>query len=88
MLTKTRMVRATGISGMLGRMTEESFSDEVVDVLDVSDPIGPQNGQYRCVRGGSWDSVNPDFFRCAYRYRNYPGFRINYVGFRLSAGPG
>jgi formylglycine-generating enzyme required for sulfatase activity len=42
----------------------------------------------RCVRGGSWDDFNPDFFRYAFRGRSFPDNWHFYYGFRLSAGPG
>jgi formylglycine-generating enzyme required for sulfatase activity len=87
-IDKTRMVRAAGVSGLFGRMTEEPYKHEVVEVLDVNDPSGPQNGQYRCVRGGSWDDFNPDVFRCANRSGDNPEYRNDNFGFRLSAGPG
>jgi formylglycine-generating enzyme required for sulfatase activity len=35
------------------------------------------------VRGGSWDS-EPEYLRTSARGRNSPGFRINYIGFRLA----
>jgi formylglycine-generating enzyme required for sulfatase activity len=45
------------------------------------------SGPTRCVRGGSWFINNPDFFRCAIRYRFDPDFWGSNFGFRLSAGP-
>jgi formylglycine-generating enzyme required for sulfatase activity len=55
-----------------------------------TDPIGPPStsDNVRCIRGGSWDSNNPDSFRCASRNSNFPDIGFNYDGFRLSAGPG
>ena len=35
------------------------------------------------IRGGAWDD-GPDFVRSAYRFGNSPGYRGNYVGFRLA----
>ena len=54
-----------------------------------TDPVGPSStsDNKRCVRGGSWISNNPGFFRCAYRSRGYPVYRVSNDGFRLSAGP-
>jgi len=49
---------------------------------DVVDPTGPEKGQYRVLRGGSW-SHNPRNCRSAYRYGFEPGFRVNCIGFRL-----
>ncbi|MBN1481416.1 NACHT domain-containing protein [candidate division KSB1 bacterium] len=36
------------------------------------------------VRGGSWYDFDPVYFRCAYRDRYYPGYRGDYLGFRLA----
>lgn len=36
----------------------------------------------RVVRGGSWN-LGLDYARCAYRYGNIPGRRLNFIGFRL-----
>jgi formylglycine-generating enzyme required for sulfatase activity len=44
--------------------------------------------KFPCLRGGSWGYGNPDFFRCAKRFRLDPESRFSYIGFRLSAGPG
>jgi formylglycine-generating enzyme required for sulfatase activity len=49
---------------------------------DVVDPNGPDAGQYRVLRGGSWDDL-PWYCRSAYRSRYEPGRRGHYIGFRL-----
>jgi formylglycine-generating enzyme required for sulfatase activity len=82
-----RSVRASGIAGVLGKMVDETFEEQVTEYTEVSDPIGPTEGKYRCVRGGSWYYINPDDFRCAYRNWLFPDLWDNDIGFRLSAGP-
>ncbi len=56
----------------------------------LTDPTGPSSSpkNWRCRRGGSWDYIDPDNFRCAARYWSDPDSRGNALGFRLSAGPG
>ena len=55
------------------------------------DPVDTRQSEYRCVRGGSWNSCNPDYFRCAYRHWGFTEIisveadRSIYDGFRLSA---
>ena len=53
-----------------------------------TDPQGPLSGGLRCVRGGSWFDFYPDDFRFANRFRYIPESGDDFLGFRLSAGPG
>ena len=54
-----------------------------------TDPQGPAQGQFRALgqfrvlRGGSWDD-HPMLCGSAFRLRNDPGRRINYLGFRVA----
>ncbi|MFZ2089004.1 MAG: SUMF1/EgtB/PvdO family nonheme iron enzyme [Desulfobaccales bacterium] len=50
-----------------------------------TDPQGPQAGDYRVLRGGSWDSEAGDL-RSAYRHRLTPSYRYGHEGFRLVRG--
>jgi len=45
-----------------------------------SDDFGEK---YRVVRGGAWNYLQA-YARCAYRYRFTPGYRFNYLGFRVA----
>ncbi|MBI3800780.1 MAG: SUMF1/EgtB/PvdO family nonheme iron enzyme [Deltaproteobacteria bacterium] len=47
------------------------------------DPRGPEKGQDRVVRGGSWNDV-PWVVRVSYRFRSDPGYRRGGVGFRCA----
>ena len=49
---------------------------------DVLDPHGPDKGDYRVLRGGSWFSL-PRYCRSASRLRVAPGYRDSLCGFRL-----
>ena len=45
-------------------------------------PQGPESGDGRVVRGGSY-SVRCRFVRCASRYGDNPDYRVGYLGFRV-----
>ena len=47
------------------------------------DPQGPQTGDDRVLRGGSWDNL-AQLTRAAYRYLNLPYDWNHYVGFRVA----
>jgi hypothetical protein len=49
------------------------------------DPIGPDEGGARVLRGGSWVN-NARFCRSAYRSHDHPGFSYGIIGLRLSRG--
>lgn len=58
-----------------------------------TDPIGPNTGSSRVLRGGSWDT-NTGYLRCANRsnsspsstYNYTPSFSVNNIGFRCARG--
>ena len=49
----------------------------------VTDPVGPKEGSYRVIRGGSWIN-NAANCQSARRSRRYPSYRNFYLGFRLA----
>jgi len=52
-----------------------------------TDPMGPESGAERVVRGGSWDVIARRM-RAAYRAGPLPGARLHDLGFRLSRRQG
>jgi formylglycine-generating enzyme required for sulfatase activity len=53
---------------------------------NVTDPTGPSSGSHRIVRGGSW--INAALYaRSANRLWFSPGFRRNFLGFRVALAP-
>ena len=85
-------VNKFGVSDLCGNVWEwcldgyqpyvKSF-DRLGYVSVPRDPVGA--GDEKCLRGGSWYSVDPDFFRCASRGRFSPVSRVDGNGFRLVA---
>jgi formylglycine-generating enzyme required for sulfatase activity len=52
----------------------------------VSDPVGPREGSYRVIRGGSWNN-EAAFCRSAPRYGDLPSVRSLSYGFRVALSP-
>ncbi len=52
----------------------------------VEDPRGPEEGDHRVVRGGSWGTF-PSCCRAAHRGRMAPDWRATYFGFRVAFSP-
>ncbi len=52
----------------------------------VTNPNGGTAGEYRVMRGGSFDSVVSET-RSSDRFYKMPTTRVNYLGFRLAKDP-
>ncbi|GEM_PF-1072831 len=50
---------------------------------DVIDPLGPETGAVRLIRGGGWEDFPRDC-RSACRLRAWPGNSFSYLGFRVA----
>ena len=61
------------------------YYDEYIDSV-IENPLGPETGWRRVLRGGSWPS-NTQYCRSAYRYNSFPDYRDSSIGFRLVFGP-
>lgn len=75
---------AEELCDMLGNVWEwcgdwfEAYSEGPVE-----NPVGPEKGTARIVRGGGW-YVNPRVVRVSFRRRNEPTLRIVNIGFRCA----
>ncbi len=72
-----------GLYDMLGNLFEwcnDVWTD--YDPAELVDPVGPETGKYRSLRGGSWGS-DISYLRSANRYSIFPDYQYFFVGFRV-----
>jgi formylglycine-generating enzyme required for sulfatase activity len=80
----SRNVGAPSPVGMFPRgNTPEGLADMAGNVWEWTSSLYKKGGTTLVVRGGSWDD-DLDGARCAYRFNDYPEYRLNLLGFRCA----
>ena len=79
-----KQANAYGLHDMLGNVGEW-VQDRAgpYSGVDLTDPMGPDEGPYRRYRGCSWHDY-ADFCRVSYRGSDVPGFYGGHLGFRIA----
>jgi formylglycine-generating enzyme required for sulfatase activity len=81
----TRRPNELGIFDMSGNVfewCEDWYAPGYYQTSPVENPLGPESGVARVIRGGSWFHDNSGL-RVTDRESGNPGFRYGYIGFRL-----
>ena len=87
--TGTYPPNAYGLYDVCGNVWEwvaDWYSADYYGLGDMRDPRGPQPGNMRIVRGGSWVNDDVSMLRCAYRHKVPPDTYAYSVGFRIVCG--
>jgi len=71
-----------GMSGNIWHWTNDWYAQNYYLKSPKNNPIGPETGRTKVLRGGSWGSISPDYLRIAKRSYTAPS-NYNYdIGFR------
>ena len=74
-----------GLYDMTGNVWEwcsDWFDEKYYANSPAKNPLGPEAGDNRVIRGGSWINF-PAYYQVTDRYYNHPSDRRTYLGFRL-----
>lgn len=71
------------ISGNVREWVADWYDSNYYSKSPAQNPIGPSGGEYRVLRGGSWDN-DPGDVRSADRGRDAPTYRGDDIGFRCA----
>ena len=88
--TGTYEPNAYGLSDVCGNVWEwvaDWYSADYYGLGDMRDPRGPQAGNLRLVRGGSWVNDDVAMLRSAYRHKVPPDTYSYSIGFRIVCEP-
>ena len=71
------------MAGSLWEWTADWYGETYYAQSPLKNPKGPDNGKYRVLRGGGWDSIRLQL-QCTYRYYDKEDRRTYNIGFRCA----
>ena len=71
------------VGGNVWEWVSDWYSADYYGQGDMRDPRGPDTGNMRIVRGGSWVNDEVSMLRCAYRHKVPPDTYAYSIGFRI-----
>ncbi len=77
----------TDMAGNVWQWCSDRYDKDYMKSAPGNDPVGPNSGTSRVMRGGSWYDNDTDFFRASDRRNGIAGRRRYLIGFRCAAGP-
>ena len=72
---------AYDMEGNVSQWCANWFSKDYTDVSGTN-PVGPDNGAERGLRGGGWGAINPVLYRSSFRFHLNQDYRLDICGFR------